>query len=120
MAATDSNRSRAKKYADSHEAKVDRDKRKIKQILSAVDDRDDAVSSIELADIVGLEATTVRDLIKEVKQETDMPIVACSTGYYQINSVEQLERELQRIQDEIDTRKQTKRDLTRAFNRREG
>lgn len=111
--------SRAKQYAESDDITIEQAKTVIIHILSSAQSKDEAISSKELAEHVGLKPTTVRDLIKEIKQAGIMPIVACSKGYYQITTVEQLERELDRIQDEIDTRKQSKRDLTRAFNRRD-
>jgi len=117
MAANDT--SRAKTYAESDDITIERAKTVIINILGNAESKDEAISSKELAEHVGLKPTTVRDLVKEIKQAGIMPIVACSKGYYQIKTVEQLERELDRIQEEIDTREQSKKDLARAFNRRE-
>lgn len=107
---------RATHHADSSEQNVTRAKAQIAQILEVRDCREWAISSKGLADAVGLKPTTVRDCIKEIRRERHIPVVSCSSGYYVISSVEQLESELDRIQAEINTRKETKQELAEAFN----
>jgi biotin operon repressor len=79
---------------------------------------DEAISSHGLADATGLKPTTVRDCIKELRRDRELPVVSCSHGYYLIDSVDELEREVDRIQSEINTRKETKQELVAAFNSR--
>jgi len=108
---------RAKDHADSDEISIEAAKGELYQTLRHKTNRDDAVSSSALAGMVGLKATTVRDLIPEIRREYTIPIVACSKGYYVIQDTNDLERELDRIQDEIETRKDTRKELAKAFNR---
>lgn len=107
---------RAKDHADSDEISIEAAKGELYQTLRHKTTRDDAVSSSALAGMVGLKATTVRDLIPELRQEYSLPVVACSKGYYVIQDTDDLARELERIQDEIETRKDTRKELTKAFN----
>ena len=110
--------SRAETHADSHETKVRQAKQRIAYILQHRDGRNAAISSQGLADAVELKPTTVRDIIKEIRAERNLPIASCSRGYYLISSVDQLEHEIDRIQGEINTREETKQELVQAFNAR--
>lgn len=110
--------SRAAYNADSDSPKVRAASRRIASILERESGRDNPISSTELGDRVGLKATTVRDIIKEIRPEFEIPVVSCSRGYYVLESVEELEREIAAIDDEIETKRETKRELTQAFNSR--
>lgn len=107
---------RAKDHADSGSVSIEQAKGEIYHVLKNKH-RDDAISSSALAGMVGLKATTVRDLIPDLRREYNLPVVSCSQGYYVIEDTDALSRELDRIQDEIETREQTKKDLARAFNK---
>lgn len=107
---------RAEHHADSTEPDVRDAKDTIATILRHRTSRDEAISSQGLGDACGLKATTVRDIIKELRRDRDLPIRSCSRGYYLIDCVEQLEDELDRIQSEINTRKETREELVQAFN----
>jgi len=85
--------------------------------LRHTESKADAVSSKDLAELTPVSSSTVRDLVAEVRREYDIPIVSCSKGYYRVTDVDDLERHLERINDEIATRENTKRELTRAWNR---
>jgi len=85
--------------------------------LRRTHDPTDAVSSTDLAELTPVSASTVRDLVKEVRREYKIPVVACSKGYYRVTDVDDLARQLERINDEIATREQTKRELTAAWNK---
>jgi len=109
---------RAEYHADSDERDVRAAKRQMAAILRVRDCREWAISSQGLADAVGyITASTVRDCIKEIRREDDLPVVSCSQGYYCLTDPDQLADELARIDDEIATRRETKRELTKAFNR---
>jgi len=107
---------RATHHAKSSEPTVQLSKRKLERVLQYHDSRDRAISANELAQMVPIKATTVRDCIHELRSEASLPIVACSQGYYLISDPDELERELDRIEDEIQTREETKRELCAAFN----
>ena len=107
-------------YTDTDAGQHRSAKHTIARILERCRGRDAAVSSSDLAEAVDPAATTVRDLIPEIRREECLPIVACSAGYYVIDDAEDFEHHVGRIDDEIDTRMQTKRDLARAWNRERG
>lgn len=113
--------SRAEHHADSPESQVRTAKDQIAWLLQRRNSREHAISSKGLAQATGwpnggIKPTTVRDCIKEIRQERKLPIVSCSQGYYLINSAQELEWELERIQEEIATREETKQELAQAFN----
>ena len=117
---------RAEHHADNSAATVREAKRMLAAVLRARTAREWAISSRGLADAtgyrdqeqdVGINPSTVRDCIKELRQERDLPIVSCSQGYYLVTDAADLQRELDKIADEIETRKETRRELTAAFNR---
>lgn len=107
---------RAKNHADSDEISIKQAKGELYQTLRHKTDRDAAVSSSALAGMVGLKATTVRDLIPAIRRDYNLPVVSCSQGYYVIEDTAALARELDRIDAEIQTREDTKQELTKAFN----
>lgn len=88
----------------------------IYNILKETTERSDAVSSKELAEKTPVSRSTVRDLVSEVRRDYLIPVVSCPKGYYRVMDINDLERQLERINDEIETREQTKRELTRAWN----
>jgi biotin operon repressor len=106
---------RATHHADSADGHVASAKAQIAWLLERRDAREWAISSKGLADAVGLKATTVRDCIKELRRERQLPIVACPNGYYLVTDDDTLQRELDRIADEIETRKQTMAELETAY-----
>ena len=109
---------RAEHHADSSEAAVRTAKDTIAWILARRDCREWAISSAALADATTVKATTVRDIVKELRGERGLPIVSCSRGYYCLTDEAQLADEIERIDDEIQTRRETKQELVAAFNRR--
>jgi DNA-binding transcriptional regulator YhcF (GntR family) len=80
--------------------------------------RENAVSSKDLAERVPVAATTVRDLIPQIRREEDLPI-GSGNGYYIIENREELQRQVERQQEQAQTSIQTARDMAAAYNRRE-
>lgn len=116
---------RAEHHAQTADTNVRTAKAQLAWILARRDCREWAISSRGLAAATGyydeakgsISPSTVRDAIAEIRRERNLPVVSCSQGYYVIDDTDALARELERIQDEIETRKQTKEDLAKAFNR---
>jgi len=80
-------------------------------------DKDNRVSGRELAQGVPVSESTVRDLIKELRQDWHMPVYSFGSGYFVIRDVDEFERALSKINDEIATRQETRQQLTAAFNK---
>ena len=100
-------------HTDSAKPKLDAARAQIRSELRHTP-REDAISSTELANRTGIKATTVRDIVSELKDE--LPIRATSKGYYVITTPDDLERELKSIDEEIATKRETKQRITKAFN----
>lgn len=115
---------RAEHHAESDADTVADGKAILARELQRCVGREHAVSSKALAWVVtwhlpageALRPTTIRDMVREVRREYDVPAASCSDGYYLLRDTDDLEREIRRINEEIATKKQTKRDLVRAWN----
>jgi len=79
-------------------------------------DYDNRLSGRELAEGVPVSESTVRDLIGEIRRDYGMPVYSFGSGYFRIQSLEQFERAIQKIDDEIATRQRTKQELAKGFN----
>lgn len=110
--------SRAEHHAQSTPTRVRAAKSQMAAILAHRHTPQEAISSKGLADATGLKPTTVRDLVKELRPEYDLPVVSCSRGYYVIDSEDELERFAERKREEIATHEETLRETVAAFNTR--
>jgi len=125
---TDDTTTRAEHHAHSPDEQVRTAKDTIAWLLRHRDAREWAISSTALAEATGwrdpgdrgIAPTTVRDAIKELRRDRHLPIVSCSQGYYLVSDAGEFEREISRIDDEIQTREETKVELCAAFNRYRG
>lgn len=77
----------------------------------------DRISAKELAKHVPVSKSTVRDLIGELRREHKVPVYSRGSGYYEIQSADELQDALDLIDEKIQTKKQTKFELTASFNR---
>jgi hypothetical protein len=125
---TDRRTTRSEHHAHSPDEQVRTAKDTLAWLLRRRDCREWAISSTALAEATGwrdpgdsgIAPTTVRDAIKELRRDRHLPIVACSQGYYLVTDPGEFQREIDRINDEIQTREETKRELCAAFNRYRG
>jgi len=77
---------------------------------------DDRISATELSEHVPVAASTVRDLVVEVRRERGIAVYSKGSGYWHIQDADELADAVDRINDVIATKQQTKRELTGAFN----
>jgi len=116
---------RAEHHADSPEPEVRTAKDTIGWVLTYRTSRATAISSRGLAEATGypnsgIAPTTVRDAIRALRRHRNLPIVSCSNGYSLIDDPDGVARELDRIRDEIETRRETMQELTAAYNHHTG
>lgn len=78
--------------------------------------RADAVSSKELAEYTPVSASTVRDLVPEVRREYGVPI-ASSNGYYVAETRDEATRFIERQKQQARTSKRTAEEFAKAWNR---
>lgn len=104
------------RYTDSDRTDHEIAKVQIETRLRGVD-RQDGITARTLAEHVPVSESTVRDLVQELREEHRLPVAAGPNGYYHIGDPDDLAEELQRIDDVIQTKRETKENLTAAFNR---
>lgn len=80
-------------------------------------DAENRVSGRELAENVPVSESTVRDLIVELRQDWFMPVYSFGSGYFVIQDGQTFDKAIEKINDEIATRQETKQQLAKAFNR---
>lgn len=107
--------SRAEKYADSDDVSLAQAKTQIAQTLRTKRGKQNAISSSALAGMVGIKATTVRDLVPEIRRERNIPIASCPGGYYVIECTDDFRETMRSIEETIETKKQRQRELARAW-----
>jgi biotin operon repressor len=111
--------SRAEHYADSDARQVRYSRRVVhRALVTGHVGRDNAISGAELATFVPVAETTVRDVIAELRDDpAGPPIDSCGDGYYVIETPDELKRYVERVQDEIATKKDRLQANVKAFNR---
>lgn len=103
-------------HTDSDRTDHDAAKLQLARMLSgrAYEDR---ISATDLARHVPVSASTVRDLVGELRREYGIAVYSRGSGYYEIQDADELADVLGQIDDQIETRQETKRHLTAAYNR---
>jgi biotin operon repressor len=101
-------RERAAEYADSDRDEIEDARRVVRRaLLDYARGRENAVSGSELAGRVSLKATTVRDLIADLRDDPEGPAIAnCTSGYYVITTREELEEWVASVNEEIQTKRE--------------
>jgi hypothetical protein len=77
--------------------------------------KDNRISSTDLAEYTRCEASTVRDLIKEVRREYRLPI-GSANGYFIIEHKDEFVRQVERQRQQAETSLQTARDIAAGWN----
>lgn len=83
-------------------------------LLSECIGQANAMSGKDLAAQTPVSSSTVRDLIGELRREEQIPVYSLGNGYFVIASSAEFEECISRIDDEIQTRQETKRELYNA------
>jgi len=107
-------------YTESDTPTHDQTKRWLRDVL--VDrDYDARLSAKELAAMsAAVSASTIRDLVAEVRRDYDLAVYSRGSGYWHLTDADEFEDAVKRIDDQIETKERTKRELARAYNRRRG
>jgi len=106
---------RYRQYVDRADA-IDGDRETILNVL-LTDARgyDNRLSAKDLAAHTTVSASTVRDIVAELRTEFGVPVASLG-GYFVIETCEELERVLDAKRQEIATRRERMREITAAFN----
>ena len=105
-------------YTESDLSDHDRAKRIIEDVLTTeARGKDNAISSRDLADRTPVSASTVRDLIQELRQAHKLPI-GSSNGYFLIETDAEAERQIERQIEQARRSRQTAQNIAAAWNGR--
>jgi hypothetical protein len=79
---------------------------------------EDRLSAADLAErCPGVSTSTVRDLVADVRREYNVAVYSRGSGYWHLQTSDELDDALGRIDEQIETKRETKRELAAAFNR---
>jgi hypothetical protein len=107
-------------YTESDTPTHDQTKRWLRDVL-VNRDYDARLSAKELAAMsAAVSASTIRDLVAEVRRDYDLAVYSRGSGYWHLTDADEFEDAVKRIDDQIETKERTKRELARAYNRRRG
>lgn len=107
--------SKLEDYTETDRTDHERAKLTLARMLSGRD-YEHRMSCTELAEHVPVAASTVRDLVKEIRRERGIAVYSRGSGYWHIQDADELADAVERINDVIATKERTKQELTRAFN----
>lgn len=103
-------------HTDTGESDHEKAKRRIAEALvNEARGRDNAISSSDLADRTPVSASTVRDLIRDVRREYRLPI-GNANGYFVIEASEEFARQVEKQKQRAETSRETARDIAKAWN----
>lgn len=77
---------------------------------------DDRISSTDLAAGLPVSASTVRDLIADLRRERGLAVYSFGSGYFEIQDADDLDRAVGQIDEMIATKQRTKQELLAAFD----
>lgn len=117
--ATGNTVSRAEHHADSAAHRVRQSRARVRAALERhAIGRDNAIHGTALADLTPLRATTVRDIIAELRDDPQGPPIGnCADGYYVIDDPDQLAEYVKNVKETIQTKRERMQANVKAFNR---
>lgn len=78
---------------------------------------DNRVSAKDLAAQTTVSASTVRDIVRELQREFDVPVASLGNGYFIIQSGDELDRVVESYREEIATKQTRLQRIVGAYNR---
>jgi len=116
-----------RQYAESSEWQIDEDRERLLNELLQHRGYEERVSAKELARVTGINDSTVRDVIIELREEVGIPVANRGSGYFIVTDADELEDiidspdELEEIieyyQGEIRTKEERLQTIVSNFNR---
>lgn len=104
-------------YTESDELTHEQAKMRIRNVLYGRD-YSERLSARELsARCPGVSTSTVRDLVQHVRREYNLAVYSRGSGYWHLQETTEFEDAIERINEQIQTKEETKRELAKAFNR---
>jgi predicted TIM-barrel enzyme len=111
---------RSEHHADADAHTVRESRRTVRQALETYAvGRENALPGTALADLTPLKATTVRDIVAELRDDADgPPIGQCSDGYYVLSDADELQAWIEGVQAEIQTKRERLEANVQSYNKR--
>ena len=111
---------RSEHHADADAHTVRESRRTVRNALEThAVGRKNALPGTALADLTPLKATTVRDIVAELRDDADgPPIGQCSDGYYVLSTQDELDAWVSGVKDEIETKQDRLQANVQSYNRR--
>ena len=106
---------RYRHYVDRPDAIGDDREAVLNTLLTSARGYDNRISAKDLAAHTTVSASTVRDIVRELQEEFNVPVASLG-GYFVIETHDELERVLDAKRQEIATRRQRMQSITAAFN----
>lgn len=106
-------------YAESDGLSIEESKIKLYNYLKAnAVGKENAISGKELDKLVPQKYTTVKDMVSDLRKSRMLPVIGYpNVGYYVVSSADELDEQLERLNDQIENKKQKRRDLAATFNK---
>ena len=83
-------------------------------LISECHGKENAMSGKALAAQTPVSSSTIRDLIGELRRDEGIPVYSLGQGYFVISDADEFRECVERIDKEIKTRQETKRELYEA------
>lgn len=111
---------RAEAHAHSPKHRVRQSRARVRRALETkCIGRENAMHGTDLAELVPIEYTTVRDVIAELRDDPEGPPIGnCSDGYFVIDDPAELEEYIEGMKDTIATKRERLQANVKAYNRR--
>lgn len=107
--------SQYKHYAESSELSIEESKLKV--IRAIPEGRDNAIPGGDIAEKIPQKATTLYDMIPELRSQYGIPVGSCSDGYFIVVAPDELQTQIDRYDSQIQTAQKHKRELVEAYNK---
>jgi len=106
-----------REYVESSAAEIDADRQTLlNKLLTDHRGYDSRVSARELSDHTGINESTIRDVIIELRDEFGVPIANIGSGYFLIETGDELDRVVEYYQQEIATKQERMQTIVQAAN----
>jgi len=107
--------SQYKHYAESSELSIEESKLKV--IRAIPEGRENAIPGGDIADKIPQKPTTLYDMIPELRSQYGIPVGSCSKGYFIVTDPDELQKQIDRYDSQIQTAQKRKRELVEAYNK---
>ena len=108
---------RYRQYVESDDQTIDGDRQTVLNLLlQHARGYDNRVSAKELAEFTTIATSTVRDVIIELREEFNVPVANRGSGYFIVQTPDELADVVEYYDKEIQTKRERKQAIVAAYN----